>query len=248
MMSYGDSMSEVVITPKREKGEPQLPAKGLFLVNPSEAALIGKYAKEAGWQRHFLFHSNLYVNDDSFFVAGPAIGAPMAVMTLEKLIALGAQEIISLGWCGSLSPDLKVGDILLPTEIVSEEGTSRHYPVEGPIQPDSGLLKALRDHLVNFDGSVCQGRCWTTDAPYRELREKVNQYQSEGVLGVDMETSALSNLAVFRSVKLASVLLVSDEVWRDPWQPMFSRKAFKQKSRKLFEILIELCQQLNTED
>ena len=38
----------------------------------------------------------------------------MAVMALEKLIALGAKNIIVCGWCGSLSQKLKIGDILLP--------------------------------------------------------------------------------------------------------------------------------------
>ncbi len=234
-------MSKVVITPRREKGDPQLPEKGLFLVNPSEASLAGRYAKEAGWQRYFLFNSNLYVNSDpdgSFFVAGPAVGAPMAVMALEKLIALGAKKIIALGWCGSLSEKLQVGDILLPTETVCEEGTSAHYPVEGLIKPDSGLLQTLSSQLANLNGNVHQGGCWTTDAPFRELREKVSRYRENGILGVDMETSALLNLAAFRSVKLASVLLVSDETWREPWQPMFNRKAFKQKSRLLFETLL----------
>ena len=49
-----------------------------------------------------------------YFIAGPAIGAPMAVMTMEKLIALGARRIFLFGWCGSMRDSLGIGDLLLP--------------------------------------------------------------------------------------------------------------------------------------
>ncbi|MGB3646921.1 MAG: phosphorylase, partial [Desulfobulbales bacterium] len=89
----------MIINPIREKGEPEIPADGMLLVNPLEAAAGLRLAKNRNSRRLFLFNSKLAVIPatppaGSFFVAGPAVGAPMAVLTLEKLVVLGARRII----------------------------------------------------------------------------------------------------------------------------------------------------------
>ncbi|MBC8208928.1 MAG: phosphorylase, partial [Desulfobulbaceae bacterium] len=85
---------EMVIEPGRRRSEKLLPGAGCLLVNPQDAAVACDQLLRDGGTRRFLFNSTLIVSrDETFFVAGPAMGAPMAVMTLEKLIALGAQRI-----------------------------------------------------------------------------------------------------------------------------------------------------------
>ena len=74
-------------------------------MNPGDSRFLAKLAAEKNSTRHFLFNSNLQVipageKTKEIFIAGPAVGAPMAVMTLEKLIALGANRVIVSGWCG----------------------------------------------------------------------------------------------------------------------------------------------------
>ncbi len=41
-------------------------------------------------------------DDQPITLTAPALGAPYAVMVLEKLMALGARMVLALGWCGSL--------------------------------------------------------------------------------------------------------------------------------------------------
>ena len=65
-------MSECVIEPLREKGEPELPENGLLVINPVEARYAGQFAERQQGRRHFLFNSQLYVVDgkdkkNSFF-------------------------------------------------------------------------------------------------------------------------------------------------------------------------------------
>jgi len=222
----------VVIEPCREKNEAALPASGLFLLNPAEIAHA--QAASRGWQRRYLFHSNLYVacpEGDTFW-SGPALGAPMAVVCLEKLVALGARRIVACGWCGALRQELGVGDLVLPTRGVSEEGTSVHYPVPGMVASSPFLREKLKE-FFSSRATVHEGPVWTTDALYRETREKVERFAAQGILAVDMEFSALAQVAAFRGVELAAVLLVSDLPWQNPWQAAFRGKRFRAKSRQL---------------
>ncbi len=165
----------------------------------------------------------------------------MAVMTMEKLIALGAKNLVVFGWCGSLDPSLKIGDVLLPTWAVSEEGTSNHYPINKQPASSPGLRAQLSSHLLQHGIPPTQGPVWTTDAPYRETREKVTEYSGRGILGVDMEFSAMSTLAAFRRVEMGAVFIVSDELWQKEWNPGYRNKNFRKKCRSVLEILIEFC-------
>ncbi|MFA6283159.1 MAG: nucleoside phosphorylase [Desulfurivibrionaceae bacterium] len=227
-------MSEVVVHPSRGKNEPQLPACGLLLVNPSEARQAARISGQEGWTRHFLFHSNLFsAQAPPAFWAGPAVGAPMAVICLEKLIALGARRIIVGGWCGSLRPDLGVGELVLPAWGISEEGTSAHYPVEGSSESSPRLRKELKDFFAATGKELREGPIWTTDGLYRETTEKVVRYGAEGILAVDMEFSALVQVAAFRKIELAAVMMVSDLLWQDSWQPAFQAKEFRGRSQLL---------------
>ncbi|MEJ2671474.1 MAG: VTT domain-containing protein [Deltaproteobacteria bacterium] len=158
----------------------------------------------------------------------PALGASYAVMVIEKLIALGARMVLALGWCGSLQPHLDIGDMVLPTTTVSTEGTSRHYPLNGqPADPDSGLVGMLRHLMETSDSRWQEGAVWSTDGFYRETKDLVQQYQAQGVLGVDMEMAALFTLGRFRRVPVAGVLVVSDDLATLKWNPGYRSEQFR---------------------
>jgi uridine phosphorylase len=238
--------SGIIINPVRDKSDPELPPTGLLLINPAEANAGLRFAETRAGQQHFLFNSQLAIIPEnsasaSVFIAGPAVGAPMAVLSLEKLIALGAQHIIVYGWCGSLSSIMKIGDVLLPTWAVSDEGTSAHYPVDARPESHTPTRQTLSEVLAAQGQTVHSGPIWTTDAPYRESIAQVEQLGAEGILGVDMEYAALVAAAAFRKVELAAVLLVSDELWSGKWNPGFRAKEFKKTSREVLHFLMDFC-------
>jgi len=245
---YDSNMSDMLINPCRSKGEPELVGYGLLLINPSEAQAGFTMAENLAGRRHFLFNSRLTQIPanraaDTFFMAGPAVGAPMAVLTLEKLIALGGTKFIVYGWCGSLHTSLQTGDVLLPTWALSDEGTSAHYPV--PDRPEScrQTRNLIKQGLATRGHSVIAGPVWTTDAPYRESRQKIKALGDQGILGVDMEFAALNGVAAFRNVELTGVLLVSDELFHEQWKPGFGNKAFKKKSKNILDFLVKFCRE-----
>jgi uridine phosphorylase len=161
-------------------------------------------------------------------LTAPALGAPYAVMVLEKLIALGARMVLALGWCGSLQPHLAIGDLVLPAATVSTEGTSRHYPLNGQSpDPDPHLYRLLRQGLETSQCRWQEGPVWSTDGFFRETEELVQSYQTQGVLGVDMEMAALFAVGRFRQVPVAGLLVVSDELATYQWQPGYRSEAFR---------------------
>ncbi len=155
------------------------------------------------------------------------VGAPGTVMILEELIACGAKSFIGLGWAGSLQPEASVGSFFIPTSCISEEGTSAHYLDHNTdLRADPNLAAALEIASRDEGVLIRKGPQWTTDAPYRELRDKVRSFREAGVLGVDMETSAMYALASFRGIKVCNLLVVSD-VLDTEWQPGFGTAALK---------------------
>lgn len=231
------------MNPGKEPNEKPLPQVGILACNPSDTSCFNQLASKHGLSRRFLFHSQLHVGKE-FFLAGPAVGAPMAVLCLEKLIALGAKKIILYGWCGSLQQELHAMDVLVPTSGLSEEGTSLHYQLDnwnGKITPSKALRSRLCNGLTNNNIGFQEGAVWTTDAPYRETEKKVADYAAQSIYGVDMEYSALCTVAAFRGVELAAMMLVSDELWQRPWKPHYSFKTFRKCSRERLSLLCDLA-------
>ncbi len=142
-------------------------------------------------------------------------------MMMEEMIACGGRTFLGLGSVGSLRPEAKIGAFIVPTSCVSEEGTSVHYVKDATsLRPSQRLLTALDSAAKNFDTNIITGPIWTTDAPYRELISKIETYRKQGIVGVDMETSAMYALGQVRGVDVCNLLVVSDELWK-MWKPAF---------------------------
>lgn len=239
----------VIISPVRGKNEPAVGPDALMVFIPDEINYLVQVAKahEISLSDMSMYH--LYQTDDRsgppLTISGPFLGAPHAVIALEKLIVLGAERIWVLGWCGSLQPDLRIGRLVIPTGAVSEEGTSSHYPIYGKsLESDAKLNRMLEAELKQRGLSFSEGPVWTTDAPYRETLDKVKAYQAQGILGVEMEISALMTVSLYRSVAMAGLLVVSDELFDLRWRPGFSNPSLKKASRAAGEVLLSLTASL----
>ena len=233
--------ANILIHPKRGKNEKQLPAAGVMLVNPSEASRCHRQLRQSAGEALPLFNSDLtVVAEKSFFVAGPAIGSPMAALSMEKLIALGAKRIVLFGWCGALADTLRVGDVVLPSETRSGEGTSRYYPLKGVAAPSMKLRSHLERVYSEAQVKVLGGCVWSTDAVYREERQMLRElHEQQGVSAVDMEFSALCTVACFRKIDFAAVLIVSDELWGKTWRPGFSSEKFLTTKARALNVLLD---------
>lgn len=166
-------------------------------------------------------HEGRVIGDVAIFRSYP--GAPASGMLMEEAIAAGAERVLMLGLAGSISPNVRMGDLVLPTWAIREEGLSYHYlpPARVP-RPSRGLLRSLRSSLEGE--SYHEGGVWTTDAVFREGPSKIKKYAKAEAVAVEMECSALMAIAMYRKVEFAALLTITDEVFGKDWRPGFDKK------------------------
>jgi len=176
-------------------------------------------------------------------IFGTPLGSPQAALVLERLIAMGARKILTFGCCGSLQPELGTGNLVIPTEALSEEGTSAHYPLpEGrKAQADEKIMRLCIAMGGEKKFKVVAGRVWTTDALFRETKGKTQKYSAMGLLAVEMEMSALFTIAAYRGIQLGGLLVVSDELASLKWKTGFLNPLFWLASRKASRLAVEIC-------
>jgi purine-nucleoside phosphorylase len=230
----------IVIAPRKGKQEQDIPACGLFFATAADAGAAHQRLLAAGGQERSFFMSRLTVAaSGDFFVAGPALGAPFATMCLENLIVLGARRMVFYGWCGSISEDLPIGQIVVGDAAISGEGTSQYYPLPEPARPADGLQKEIVSHCAACGLATQLASMWSTDALYREDRRQLAQLRQEkGVRAIDMEYSAMCAVAAFRQIELAGVFVVSDELFSSSWRPGFSRAEFRRAGASLLDAML----------
>lgn len=174
-------------------------------------------------------------------VADFGIGAPVAAVMLEDLIALGCRTVVSMGTCGGMDPDLEVGDLVVPTGAVRDEGTSYHYlPAGEPVRAEEALTARLVAELDRRGESHRTGEAWTTDAPYRETKEEVERHVAAGVPVVEMEAAALFAVGQVREAQVASLLVVSDvlSTLDGTWVPEFHGDVVGDRLELAFEVAL----------
>ena len=146
-------------------------------------------------------------------------GSPMVMELAEELAAMGAQKMILMTWGGTLQTDLEPGDIVVCNRAIRDDGASHHYlPHAKYIDANESLVSELVDALHARGARCTVGATWTTDAPYRETREEILQYQSEGVKTVEMESAGLFTVGQVRAVQTASVVIGMDSLAALRWQ------------------------------
>jgi uridine phosphorylase len=168
-------------------------------------------------------------------------GAPAAAHLLEELIAQGARRFISIGLAGALARPLRIGDVVVCSEAVRDEGVSHHYLPPARTATASPALTARLNYALDHGGlAYTTGTTWTIDAPYRETIEEIRHYQESGVATVEMEAAALFAVGEARGVDVAAAFVVSDSVADLSWDQQFhdAREALAQLYDRAAEALL----------
>jgi AMP nucleosidase len=142
--------------------------------------------------------------------------------------------------CGGLHRTLKVGDFVLPTAAIRDEGVSRHFlPPQVPALPTFKIQKFISDVVVEKGFDYRTGVVHTTDYRFWEFNDLFKaQLYEERALAIDMETATLFIAGFASKVPIGALLLVSDL----PLQRngIKTKKSAKAVFRKFTDIHLEI--------
>lgn len=189
--------------------------------DPSRVAAISKYfeeQREVTTARGYVIHSGK-LSGVRVCVVASGIGGPSTAIAVEELIALGARTFLRVGTCGSLQPHVKIGDTVISTAAVREEGTTRQYiALEYPAVASWDVVQALVHSCQALKSRFHIGLTHCKDAFYSELPEytadpegterRWQGWTRGNVLCTEMEASTIYVIASMRGCRAGAILHV----------------------------------------
>lgn len=141
-------------------------------------------------------------------IQSTGMGSPSAAIVVTELAELGARRLLRVGTCGGLEGSLALGELVIASAAISDDGTSRALSGGERNLPAS---PAMLDALVRASGEKLRvGPVVTTDLFYDGAPGSEQRWLAAGALAVEMETAALFALAARRGLQAGSLLIVSD--------------------------------------
>ena len=118
------------------------------------------------------------------------IGTALATSAVEDLLAAEAPaSIVMVGNAGAVDDETPIGTVIIPERVVDAATRRSHTPAPLPGRPPRGVL-------------------WTTDAI--TTAPELPALRADGVVALDMETSAVAAVCEREGVPWSSVRAISD--------------------------------------
>ena len=142
-------------------------------------------------------------------VTSTGIGSPSTAIAVEELLRIGADTFIRVGTMGVIHSWINPGDLVIGVAAVRLEGTSRQYVMDGyPAYAHPEVVMALIEAAERLGYRYHVGVIASTDSFYLgqgrpgyrgymndSASKIVPALQEAGVLGFEMEASALFTIA-----------------------------------------------------
>ena len=138
----------------------------------------------------------------------------------RDLMAMGSKQLILLGNGGVLDRSIEDCGIIIPTLALRDEGTSYHYlKPSDTMEVNKRYRQEFREVLQKSGYPFVEGTTWTTDAPYRETREKVARRRAQGAVCVEMECAGMQAVCDFRGTGFFQFFYAGDNLDHSAWEP-----------------------------
>jgi uridine phosphorylase len=155
-------------------------------------------------------------------VTSTGIGSPSAAIAVEELARVGVETFVRVGSCGAIQPEMDVGDLVITTGGVRQEGTSDEYVREDyPAVADQEVVAALVAAAERLDYDYHVGVTMSADSFYAGQGrpgfegfeaagsdELVAELQDANVKNIEMEASALLTIASVYGLRAGAVCSV----------------------------------------
>jgi len=156
-------------------------------------------------------------------VTSTGIGSPSAAIAVEELARVGVDTFIRVGSCGAIQPGMDVGDLVITTGAVRQEGTSDEYVREDyPAAADDGeVVSALVAAAERLGYDYHTGVTMSADSFYAGQGrpgfegfeaagsdELVAELQDANVKNIEMEASAILTIANVYGLRAGAICSV----------------------------------------
>lgn len=146
-------------------------------------------------------------------VQGTGMGLPSISIYINELIDhYGVKNLIRVGSCGSFQKNIKVRDVILAMSSCTESNFNHKIFNGMDFAPTANFELLLQAYNFSKDRfqNIHVGSILSADTFYNEDQDEWKIWAGYGVLGVEMETSALYTIAARKNCSALSVLTVSD--------------------------------------
>ena len=155
-------------------------------------------------------------------VTSTGIGSPSAAIAVEELARVGVETFIRVGSCGAIQPGMDVGDLVITTGAVRQEGTSDEYVRQDyPAAADGEVVSALVAAAERLGHDYHTGVTMSADSFYAGQGrpgfegfeaagsdELVRELQEVNVKNIEMEASAILTVASVYGLRAGAVCSV----------------------------------------
>ena len=192
-------------------------------------------------------YTTVYKGQTIAFYLSPITSAGCGTNLEEVILLTGARHYVLFGSCGALSSELTEGRLIVPTEAYRDEGFSYHYaPADDYITVKNAARVA--EILEELGLPHVSGRCWTTDALFRETRGNAGKRRDEGCIAVDMECSGIQALCDFKGLEYYTFFYTGDLLDAPKWeQRILSNDLEKDHQLTNFLVALEIAVRVNME-
>jgi DeoD family purine-nucleoside phosphorylase len=179
-------------------------------------------------------YTGIAPDGSSLTIQSTGMGGPSAAIVIAELAALGARTLIRVGTCGGLAPSLQLGELIIASESIADDGTSRALGAGDRTRASPELSAAL---AAAADGGARTGAVVSTDLFYDGPEGSEQRWLRAGALAVEMETATLFALAAHRGLRAGAVLIVSDILL--PERVRIDPDALKRAEVKMGELAVQ---------
>ncbi|WP_223068169.1 purine-nucleoside phosphorylase [Paenibacillus caui] len=148
-------------------------------------------------------------------VQGTGMGTPSIAIYVNELIReYGVKNLMRVGTCGAMQEHVHIRDVILAQAACTDSSMNRHVFGGYDFAPIASfqLLKAAYERGVEKGLKLHVGNIFSSDMFYRDDTSVTELLMKYGVLGVEMETTALYTLAAKYGVNALTILTVSDHL------------------------------------
>ncbi len=174
-----------------------------------------------------------------FTIQASGMGGPSAAIVVEELCDLGAEVIVRVGTCGALDPEVRLGDLVVVTSAVSDDGASRALGAEDEIEGDAELRGWLIAEAGLTSRRVHAGKVATVDLFYDPAADDRHRaLVARGAVALEMEAAAVFAVAARRGVRAACLLGVTDELYPEDSRARLDHDAIGELGRDLGAVAV----------